>query len=64
MGSSKIFLLPKEIGNMRSLRSLTLSHNELVVLPESLEQLEQLCYLDLYKNSIESIDCDLAKLPR
>ena len=59
-----MFLLPKDFGCLNNLCFINVSFNKLTVLPKSFEQFHNLNHLDLYYAGIETIECNLAKLPR
>ncbi len=64
LSSCKIVLLPKDFGCLKNLGFINLSFNKLTMLPKSFEQFHSLNHLDLYHAGIETIECNLASLPR
>lgn len=54
--------LPKEIGLLRKLTKINLSHNKLTELPKSFYDLEDLRQLDLSHNKFSQIDPELNNL--
>ncbi|KAI1215157.1 glucose-repressible alcohol dehydrogenase transcriptional effector [Annulohypoxylon truncatum] len=62
LASNNLTRLPREIGQLRSLRLLDVSHNQLTTLPPELGMCTPLRRLLLYNNLIQTIPCELGAL--
>ncbi|KAI1390662.1 glucose-repressible alcohol dehydrogenase transcriptional effector [Hypoxylon trugodes] len=62
LASNNLTRLPREIGQLRSLRYLDVSHNQLTTLPPELGMCTPLRQLLLYNNSIQTIPPELGAL--
>jgi Leucine-rich repeat (LRR) protein len=54
--------LPAEIGNLTSLTSLRLTHNQLTALPPEIGNLTNLYNLDLHPNKLTTLPSEMQKL--
>ena len=62
MNGNKLTELPAEIGDLRELRQLWLSDNQLVGLPTSIQRLTKLVKLDLYGNKLTDLPAEISDL--
>ncbi|OTB00414.1 hypothetical protein M426DRAFT_15458 [Hypoxylon sp. CI-4A] len=62
LASNNLTRLPREIGQLRSLRYLDVSHNQLTTLPPELGMCTSLRHLLLYNNLIQTIPSELGAL--
>ena len=64
MNDNKFTELPSEIGDLKKLRTLNVSHNQLVSLPTSIQKLNQLEELHLYGNKFTELPSEIGDLKK
>ena len=62
MSGNKLTELPSEIGDLKELRRLGVSNNQLVSLPTSIQKLHQLEKLHLYDNRLTELPSEIGDL--
>ena len=60
--NEKLKILPKEIRQLRRLKTLKLPHNQLETLPKEIEQLRDLEFLDLSHNQLKTLPEEIGQL--